>query len=536
MIIQCDQCNTKFKLDDARVPDKGIKVRCARCKHVFMAQKEAPTEETDLDFLLSGLDASASDTVTVASRGGETVQSTMAVEERRIFAEEPETAGGETVPLPVATGAEQAGRDDFGEDHFAIREETVALEEQGFERGEFPFEGEESTATQEVTAKLPNEETESVGFGEFPFKVEEAVAQPGDSVGHSDVSRAMEEFDFGPPDFGVDESAGFKAGESLEGVAEEGPEKEGFPFGEEFAAPRVEDQAVEWQPEPTAGEETVGTGASAIPPLQVKEEEAATFVPEAGKEVAERRRGDFGEVDRDATFASSAMFKSEEIKPGEEEKAEPVVEKKPMPSITTTIPSADEELPPLAISTRKKGSSFFSIVVTSIAVLIVLAIACFGFYVFKEGPAAFDRLKLSSFAKWVGLESGEGGSITIKNPQGAFLVNREAGEIFVVSGEAVNNYKNPRASIQVKAAVLGPKGEKILQKTAYCGNLLSKEQLTTLPMSKIEEAMGSPFGDSLANLGVQPGKEIPFVVVFSGVPKNAGEFSVEVVGSTVATQ
>ncbi len=61
MIIQCDQCNTKFKLDDAKVPDKGIKVRCAKCKHVFMVQKETSSEEPDLDFLLSGLGAPASE-------------------------------------------------------------------------------------------------------------------------------------------------------------------------------------------------------------------------------------------------------------------------------------------------------------------------------------------------------------------------------------------------------------------------------------------------------------------------------------------
>ena len=35
MIIQCEQCRTKFKLDDSKVADKSIKVRCARCRHVF---------------------------------------------------------------------------------------------------------------------------------------------------------------------------------------------------------------------------------------------------------------------------------------------------------------------------------------------------------------------------------------------------------------------------------------------------------------------------------------------------------------------
>jgi hypothetical protein len=524
-------------LDDARVPDKGIKVRCARCKHVFMAKKDTPSEETEFDFLLSGLGASASNAETGVSQPVESVLTSTAGGEGRMFAEGPETAAGETSSTLAVTGAEQAGREDFSADFFADKEVPAAQKEHGFEHGEFPFEGEDTAvkADEIVTTKPSTDETERFEFGEFPFKAEETTEQSGVALGQSGVSVDTEEFDFGPPDIETDKFAEIKSVES-QGVAAEETKTKGFLIGEESAAPRVEDQAVEWQPETMVGEEKVETGASVIPPLQVKEEEAETFVPEVEKEVPDRRRSDMGVVERDAAFTASSVIEIEEIKPQAEEKAIPVEEKEPVPAPTPPTPSADEDLPPLAISTRKKGTSFFTIVVTAIAVLIVLAIVFFGFYVFKEGPAAFDKLKLSSLGKLVGLETGEGGSIAIKNPQGAFMVNREAGEIFVVSGEAVNNYKNPRASIQVKATVLGPKGEKIMQKTAYCGNLLSKEQLTTLPMSKIEEAMASPFGDSLANLGVQPGKEIPFVVVFSGVPKNAGEFSVEVIGSTVATQ
>ncbi|WP_321369855.1 DUF3426 domain-containing protein [uncultured Desulfuromusa sp.] len=43
MIITCPECSTKFKLDSDRIPDGGAKVRCARCKHVFLAEK--PLEE-----------------------------------------------------------------------------------------------------------------------------------------------------------------------------------------------------------------------------------------------------------------------------------------------------------------------------------------------------------------------------------------------------------------------------------------------------------------------------------------------------------
>jgi hypothetical protein len=48
--------------------------------------------------------------------------------------------------------------------------------------------------------------------------------------------------------------------------------------------------------------------------------------------------------------------------------------------------------------------------------------------------------------------------------------------------------------------------------------------------------MNNQFGDSLANLGLKPGSAIPFVVVVSSVPKDASDYTVQVSGSTVATQ
>ncbi len=46
MIIQCEKCQTKFRLDDSRVTDKGVKVRCTKCKNVFTVRKEEPEAES----------------------------------------------------------------------------------------------------------------------------------------------------------------------------------------------------------------------------------------------------------------------------------------------------------------------------------------------------------------------------------------------------------------------------------------------------------------------------------------------------------
>ncbi len=35
MIIQCKQCRTKFRFDDAQMEGDGLWMRCSRCQHVF---------------------------------------------------------------------------------------------------------------------------------------------------------------------------------------------------------------------------------------------------------------------------------------------------------------------------------------------------------------------------------------------------------------------------------------------------------------------------------------------------------------------
>jgi predicted Zn finger-like uncharacterized protein len=45
MVITCASCLTKFNLDDSRIPPKGVKVRCSRCKHIFYVVPPPETKE-----------------------------------------------------------------------------------------------------------------------------------------------------------------------------------------------------------------------------------------------------------------------------------------------------------------------------------------------------------------------------------------------------------------------------------------------------------------------------------------------------------
>jgi len=35
VIVRCERCETRFKLDESRLPARGARVRCSRCKHAF---------------------------------------------------------------------------------------------------------------------------------------------------------------------------------------------------------------------------------------------------------------------------------------------------------------------------------------------------------------------------------------------------------------------------------------------------------------------------------------------------------------------
>ncbi len=47
MVVVCESCSTRFRIDDARIPAKGRLVRCSQCKATFIAKpQDASMEET----------------------------------------------------------------------------------------------------------------------------------------------------------------------------------------------------------------------------------------------------------------------------------------------------------------------------------------------------------------------------------------------------------------------------------------------------------------------------------------------------------
>ncbi len=45
MIIQCERCQARYRIDDAKVTPQGVKVKCKKCQHIFVVKR--PEERSE---------------------------------------------------------------------------------------------------------------------------------------------------------------------------------------------------------------------------------------------------------------------------------------------------------------------------------------------------------------------------------------------------------------------------------------------------------------------------------------------------------
>ena len=109
-----------------------------------------------------------------------------------------------------------------------------------------------------------------------------------------------------------------------------------------------------------------------------------------------------------------------------------------------------------------------------------------------------------------------------------FLDNSKAGKLFVITGNALNEYPAPRGLIKITGKLYS--GGKVMAKsqTVFCGNILSELDLANLEPDAVNKRLKKRLGENQSNARVNPGQKIPFMLVFSNLPKNLEEFSVEV--------
>lgn len=129
MIITCPECSTRFNVSPDRIPDGGAKVRCARCKHVFLAEKpleeefvaeEVATAEDDFDYdKFQELDSSTTDEESFS------FSSTDDTEEKFSFAEPEEEPVSTIEKIFTAARDTETASEQVEDKNFVAEEQTT---------------------------------------------------------------------------------------------------------------------------------------------------------------------------------------------------------------------------------------------------------------------------------------------------------------------------------------------------------------------------------------------------------------------------
>ncbi len=193
--------------------------------------------------------------------------------------------------------------------------------------------------------------------------------------------------------------------------------------------------------------------------------------------------------------------------------------------------AAEPEFPDRPGPDKKKSPGVNIIRILLLLILGVLIVA--GVLVYMNGPDQLNRTIQQLFGQEQ-QRPAQTGRISLAELEGRFIQNEHAGELFLIRGEVINDYPDARAGIQVKGVIFDPNGKPLLQKTVFCGNPISENDLQSLSFPELEKMMGNQFGQELRNMKVDPGQAIPFDIIFRDLPQNLAEFSVKVTASKPA--
>ena len=111
-----------------------------------------------------------------------------------------------------------------------------------------------------------------------------------------------------------------------------------------------------------------------------------------------------------------------------------------------------------------------------------------------------------------------------------YMIGQGGQIILVLQGRIRNDFNHPVSRVRLRGTLKDSKGEVLNERRAPAGNLVSESDLKTLPMTEILAKLSPIDGAGGANLGIAPGAEVPFMLVFDNIPPNLFEYVIDPVG------
>ena len=520
MVIECSSCHARFKLADDKIKENGTKVRCTKCREVFTVFPESSPPVAP---------PAAPPIITVAPVAP--VANGPEVEEDSFFSDPaaPSFTAEINSPAPNVDFPFQE-EDDWNQDAaadpfsagFASENNDTDQDFISFDNAETPV----FSVNNENEEKFDFADELAFSFSDSPLGIAPEEPAKTSETDDNQFLPGGSKSDF-ESDYPSTSSAEIAASDDLnpfDSVTTDGE----FTFS---GGESVDD--LSWD-EPETGPMTTtpsGPTLDAEVPTEDKTFDFNSFSfdeVEASPEAAGKTTEEEVVVQNDRTI---------KLATGNDSSPLPVATISPEKEESLSLPHAGErkENTPLAGSRalrpriRPKKKKTGRLLVKIITVILLLLAATYGFMYRDQIEKTYSHLINRFIEKQTRVETN--GTIGLVKLSGSYVINSLEGELFVIHGEAVNEFKGLRSSVLVKGTIFGDNGVVLRSQSAYCGNPLKESSLKSLSIKEIRNAMSNELGDNLVNLNIATGKAIPFTIVFDNAPKNIKEFSVEVLES-----
>ncbi len=521
MIITCKECNANFKLDESLLKPTGSKVRCSKCNEIFTAYPPKISEEVEapIEMALDVEDQQVTEDLDADKKEmTDPDELDFSDLDKLIDEEAPESkdiAGEDTEDLELDLDL------DIEPETKRAKEDLEAKVDQK-ETGELDLSDledlldEEGAAISESTADETVEDLDLKIMPETDVFMEKTSrsAEP-EELDELDLSDLEEILDLDDP---MTEEEPLPDDIELELDMETEPELEKMPKGgdaedlEEVDLSEIE-KMLEVEEETEAKEEPLEKELELE--LDMEEAPADTPLPEDSSQV------EVYELDEaEAVVAAATEEMEPEFEVGESEEEDQLEED-----------VVDEE--PLVEETTPAKKRRISKPLVVLLILALLAGGSYGTYVLLD----FMNIEIPFISDYIKPKvSDPAGSLKIDtlDVNSKFLLNVKDGKLFVITGRVKNGYSDVRRFISINGR-LYKKGKILAQtETVFCGNILSDIELSNIELEAIKKRLSNRFGDNKSNVEIKPGGELSFMLIFSNLPEDLEEFSIEVAGSTPA--
>ncbi|PLX79402.1 MAG: hypothetical protein C0616_11400 [Desulfuromonas sp.] len=529
MIIQCENCKTRFKLADEKLKPGGVKVRCTNCKQVFSVVPPGPSPEAEKPAPppASPVAQDTPEPSPPSPEGPEADTGSSGREETVVSASDQDLAD----QLSDPTGAEESSDDEFGAFDMGPEDDSENIDEDtfvSFDEGESDELADSDLSLDGLDEELGSgpakeELADDLDFEDFEGD-DETTSEPPDDFSFDDVETSDDSFDEGV-------SIGGDLGETFE-MDDTGdeplPALDGA-FDDDDALPMDDaGTSIEFDTdESPSGEEGGAFGDSDAFDFSADTNSGEDFDDFGSEDVDEMPGGDeFSFEDND--FDTGLEIETEEKTadaPVETSVSEP--EMPPQQFAEDSFkPKAETKSPPPAKKKKSSKSATF--------LLLIILIIGGGFAGLGWHFQTYDPMELYSKVQeqFLGKPQIDPNSkLAIGKLSSYFVENQSVGQLFVIEGEITNNNSQPRSAISVKGTVYDDKGGTLREQIVFCGNPIGHENLTKMSFNKVEERMNNQFGELLSNTDLKTGQAVPFTIVFKNLPQKVAEYSVIVADS-----